>query len=190
MEKLSTSELTLKIRECAQKMVHRGISALEELYDLTANRLLRYAFSLTKNKEDAEDAVQTAMVRMALKPRLLKTAEYPWSYFLRIVRNEAINLSRKKMRLQFLTSLTEFGKEDPSHHEVDHIKQRVNSALEKLPMAQAEVVILKVWEEMTFAEIAEVLGQSPNTIASRYRYALEKLSMYLHPYSEEVRYES
>lgn len=40
---------------------------------------------------------------------------------------------------------------------------------------------------MTFAEIGEVLGQSPNTAASRYRYALQKLSQHLHAVVEEVR---
>ena len=40
---------------------------------------------------------------------------------------------------------------------------------------------------MTFAEIAEVLGESPNTAASRYRYALQKLTQYLQPLADEVR---
>ena len=47
--------------------------------------------------------------------------------------------------------------------------------LRTLPKAQYEVVILKHWEELTFAEIADVLGKSQNTVASRYRYAMEKL---------------
>lgn len=171
-------------------MEHRGISALEELYDLTASRLLRYANSITNNKDDAEDAVQTAMVRLALKPQLLKNAEYPWAYFLRIVRNEAINITRKKMPAQILSSLWDLKKIEPADFETEHIKHHVTHALKKLPPVQSEVVILKVWEEMTFAEIAEVLGESPNTIASRYRYGIEKLSQYLQPYCEEVHYES
>jgi RNA polymerase sigma-70 factor, ECF subfamily len=60
----------------------------------------------------------------------------------------------------------------------------VRRALSKLPPTQAEVVVLKIWEEMTFAEIGEVLGQSPNTAASRYRYALQKLSQHLHTLAE------
>jgi RNA polymerase sigma-70 factor (ECF subfamily) len=38
------------------------------------------------------------------------------------------------------------------------------------------VVVLKIWEAMTFAQIAEVLEASPNTVASRYQYAIAKLS--------------
>jgi RNA polymerase sigma-70 factor (ECF subfamily) len=63
----------------------------------------------------------------------------------------------------------------------------VRLALDKLPPAQAEVVVLKIWEEMTFSEIGEVLGQSPNTAASRYRYALQKLAQHLYAVGPEVR---
>jgi RNA polymerase sigma-70 factor (ECF subfamily) len=58
--------------------------------------------------------------------------------------------------------------------------------LQKLPPAQSEVVVLKIWEGMTFAEIGEVLGESPNTAASRYRYALQKLTHFLQPLADEV----
>jgi RNA polymerase sigma-70 factor (ECF subfamily) len=49
-------------------------------------------------------------------------------------------------------------------------------ALRRLPPEQAEVVVLKIWEAMTFAEIGRILGASPNTVASRYQYAMAKLA--------------
>jgi DNA-directed RNA polymerase specialized sigma24 family protein len=51
----------------------------------------------------------------------------------------------------------------------------IQTALGELVPEQAEVVVLKLWEEMTFAEIADITGESPNTAASRYRYAIGKL---------------
>ena len=53
--------------------------------------------------------------------------------------------------------------------------QAIERAMAWLPAAQREVVYLKVWQDMTFAEIAELLGLSPNTAASMYRYGLAKL---------------
>ncbi|MFM7923664.1 MAG: RNA polymerase sigma factor, partial [Planctomycetaceae bacterium] len=53
--------------------------------------------------------------------------------------------------------------------------EQIRRILDSLPSEQSEVVILKHWEDLTFAEIAEVLGISQNTVASRYRYAMEKL---------------
>ena len=51
----------------------------------------------------------------------------------------------------------------------------LQSALASLPDEQREVVVLKIWGQLTFEEAAAVIGVSPNTAASRYRYALEKL---------------
>ena len=47
--------------------------------------------------------------------------------------------------------------------------------LEKLPPEQREVIVLKIWHEHTFEEIGELLQMSPNTVAGRYRYGMEKL---------------
>jgi len=58
-----------------------------------------------------------------------------------------------------------------------------------LPTEQSEVVVLKIWEAMTFSQIAEVLEISPSTVASRYRYGLEKLAATLHTTKAEVIYE-
>lgn len=59
--------------------------------------------------------------------------------------------------------------------------ESVRRILKSLPQSQYEVVILKHWENLTFAEIAEALDLSQNTVASRYRYAMEKLQRSLEP---------
>jgi RNA polymerase sigma-70 factor (ECF subfamily) len=57
----------------------------------------------------------------------------------------------------------------------------IASALAKLPAEHREVIVLKVYQDMTFPEIAEVTGVSANTATSRYRYALDKLRALLPP---------
>ena len=52
---------------------------------------------------------------------------------------------------------------------------RSERALRELPPDQREVVHLKAFEGMTFDEIAAFTNESINTVASRYRYAFEKL---------------
>jgi RNA polymerase sigma-70 factor, ECF subfamily len=51
----------------------------------------------------------------------------------------------------------------------------LQSALRMLPADQREVVVLRIWGQFTFEEAAAIIGISPNTAASRYRYGLEKL---------------
>jgi len=62
------------------------------------------------------------------------------------------------------------GAEDPRER-----GSRLERALAALPREQREVVALKIDGGLTFAQVAEVLGISPNTAASRYRYALGRL---------------
>lgn len=54
-------------------------------------------------------------------------------------------------------------------------RNHLEEAVVQLPCEQREVVVLKVWGGLTFAQIAEQLDLSAHTAASRYRYALSKL---------------
>jgi RNA polymerase sigma-70 factor (ECF subfamily) len=149
---------------------------------------VRFAMTLTRNQEDAEDALQTALLRISARPLLLAEAQYPWAYLLRVVRNEALNILRRRRDHADLSAARE--PRVPASRELEQrdARLRVHQAVERLPRNQAEVVVLKIWEEMTFHEIAEVLGESPHTVASRYRYALQKLTRHLQPLAEEVLY--
>jgi RNA polymerase sigma-70 factor (ECF subfamily) len=59
--------------------------------------------------------------------------------------------------------------------------------LGELPPEQRAVVHLKLWEGLTFEQIAASLDLPPNTAASRYRYALDKLRDHLRPLYEEIK---
>jgi len=181
-----TSGFADQVRLCAEKLARDGVCALGGVYDVTASRLIRYATTLTRHRDDAEDALQAALVRIALRPRVLAEARYPWAYLLKITRNEALNIVRRRKPMRRLREEALSWSDYISVHGDDDVHRHVRRALRKLPTAQAEVVLLKIWEGMTFAEIGEILGQSPNTAASRYRYALQKLSQHLHVLAEEV----
>jgi RNA polymerase sigma-70 factor (ECF subfamily) len=97
-----------------------------------------------------------------------------------MVRNEALLVGRRRrQRSTFgdLSDLVTFCRVDELEREETH--RKVWSALRKLPPEQAAVVVLKIWEEMTFAQIGQILDTPPNTVASRYQYAIAKLSRQL-----------
>ena len=52
---------------------------------------------------------------------------------------------------------------------------RAMAALAALPREQREVIVLKLWNGLTFEAIARLFDLSPNTVAGRYRYGLSKL---------------
>lgn len=164
-----------------------GVDVLGGLFDLTAQRLVRFAAALTRHQQDAEDAVQAALTRLALQPKRLAGMERPWAYMLRMVRNEVLAGVRRNQRHRAAGELTDHITHCPvDEAEREESHQAVWAALRTLPPEQAEVVVLKIWEGMTFAQIGEVLELSPHTAASRYQYAMTKLTARLAPQREAL----
>ena len=64
---------------------------------------------------------------------------------------------------------------EPAFDLEDDSQRALVAAIDLLPDEQREVLVMKIWNELTFAEIAGALGISQNTAASRYRYALAAL---------------
>ncbi len=176
-----------RVGQRANTLAELGVESLGALYDLTARRLVRYAVTLTRNQHDAEDAVQAALVRVADRPKLLATAKCSWAYLLRMVRNETLMILRKKKRCTLVGNLTDLlTRRLVDEVELEDTHRAVWKALRLLPIEQAEVVVLKIWEEMSFARIGEILEISQNTAASRYQYAIQKLSRQLAPVRSEA----
>lgn len=151
---------------------------LEALFDRHADALYRHALVLVRNGPDAEDVVQNVFAKLAqqLDRRAVGTAIGDFEAYLHTsVRNESRSLLRRRkprsdQRLDLLVA-----KNGASPEEVD----RVQVALSRLPAEQCEVVMLHVYENLSFKRIGELLEISPDTAASRYRYAREKLREFL-----------
>jgi RNA polymerase sigma-70 factor, ECF subfamily len=171
------SDFSRQVRECTDRLSAVGIGALGLLFDLTSQRLVRFATALTRHQHDAEDAVQTTLVRLARQPQSLTRADCPWAYLLRMVRNEALLIARRKQRSMTSSDLGDLVTQCPvDEAEREESHRAVWVAMRSLPQEQAEVVVLKIWEGLTFSQIGDVLTISPNTAASRYQYAMIKLT--------------
>jgi RNA polymerase sigma-70 factor (ECF subfamily) len=166
-----------RIRELARQLEDSGAAALSSLYDECVDRLLRLAVTITRNQHDAEDAIQAAMMKVAAAPKRLSNADRPWHYLLTMARNEAIVVLRKRKKHFPIFNIRDL----LTRRSVDTVEQEethraVWVALRRLPPEQSSVIVLKIWEGLTFAEIASVVDVSPSTAASRYRYGIAKLS--------------
>lgn len=182
-----SSTFSERITICVERLTESGVAALGGLFDLSSQRLVRYATTITRNQHDAEDAVQATLVLVAKNLRRFCRAEQPWPYLLRMVRNEALQITRRKKRLTLSENLTDLAtRRLVDELEMEEAYRAVWGALRSLPTEQAEVVVLKTWEEMTFAQIAEILQVSPDTVASRHRYAMQKLTLKLSPTAGRV----
>lgn len=147
------------------------------LYDTHGASLYRYAVMLLADRAAAEDAVQQVFASLTRhgNAAALDNEEH---YLRRAVRNECYSLLRRRKKDLLVHSAAPL-LEPVAGREVS-IEERLtlDRAIRTLPIEQREVLHLRAFEGMTFQEIAEAAGESINTIASRYRYAIDKLREY------------
>jgi RNA polymerase sigma-70 factor (ECF subfamily) len=156
---------------------------LEELYDRHGPALWAYARLLSGSGVEAEDAVQNCFARLAEHPERLAAADDPRSYLFTVLRNEALRLRSRWRRWRHgdrAAGTVPVAGQAPGGAEQAEEAERLRRAVMDLPGEQREVVFLKVWQEMTFAEVARLLNIPANTAASRYRYGMEKLRARIH----------
>lgn len=167
-------------------------AALELLYDAFAHSLLAFLLSRLRNRADAEDALQHLFLDLARRPRQLLDARNlePWLF------TKARNLSTDRIRARTREAghasalesgpLPDWMDLAPRSAPATADDAALAAAVDRLPEDQREVVVLKAFTGLTFADIATRLGVSLNTAASRWRYALEKLRAHL---AGEARHE-
>jgi len=147
-------------------------------------RLLLCARQWTRSAADAEDVVQEAFVRYWRHQRGLPGN--PVALLLTSIRRAALDLARREGRRNARELAAESGEDGAEFYFErlpggDERHLALESALARLPAAQREVLVLKLWGELTFEEIGCQLAISPHTAASRYRYALGALRKELSP---------
>lgn len=140
------------------------------LYETHGRALLAYASTLLRNPSAAEDVLHQVFLNL-LRGRTSIAGE-PAAYLFRAVRNGALNHIRGQAREADLDDASVWLESPDGSRETSIALQ---SALRALPAAQREVIVLHIWGQLTFEEAAAVIGISPNTAASRYRYGLAKL---------------
>jgi len=146
----------------------------ETLYRTKAPQLILYGRALGLSHGEAEDVVQETFVALIQRQC---PPELPEHYCLRSFRNRALNFRRSLWRrltreLESVRWFEHSTTESPAERAAMH-------GLAALPQEQREVIVLKIWHQHTFEEIGELLGVSPNTVAGRYRYGLQKLRTFL-----------
>lgn len=142
----------------------------EALYESQAAALVLYGRALGLSHSEAEDVLQETFMALLHLPQ---PPEAPSHYCLRAYRNRALNCRRSLWR-RLLRELEAHRWFEPSSRHT-RWERAAMRALGRLPQAQREVIVLKIWHGYTFHEIAELLDTSPNTVAGRYRYGLAKL---------------
>ena len=136
--------------------------------------LVLFARQFVRQLPDAEDIVQEAFVRFWRKQHDIANRGLLYA----AVRSIALDFLRRDSRRarRESTAVSEMDQTVQPLFEIEDESQRaLVAALDLLPNEQREVLVMKIWNDLTFAEIGAALEISQNTAASRYRYALASL---------------
>ncbi|WP_028635840.1 SigE family RNA polymerase sigma factor [Nocardioides sp. URHA0032] len=146
-----------------------GPDSFEEYVAARRAALLRTAYLLTGHREDAEDLVQVALVKVV--PTWSRIADDPEPYVRKVLVHESVSRwRRRRWREVHTDQVPDAPVEAPA---ADRIA--LQRALARLAPRQRAVIVLRYYEDLTEAETARVLGVSVGTVKSQARDALARL---------------
>ena len=163
--------------------------SLERLLPRLTRRMFRTAHGVLGRREDAEDVTQEALVVLARTLGELRQPDAVAAYADRIVLRMALRQRQRRAQTEVRTEsiddhdrVVHLEASEPRGDDELALRQRVERALElldRLPSAQAEVILMRFVEGYTAAEVAAAEGVSVHTINSRVRLAKQRLERFL-----------
>jgi len=150
---------------------HRTEQDWNDWLAANAARFLLFARQQTRCGQDAEDVLQEALVE-AWK-RVGGQPDNALVYA--TIRRRAIDLGRRSQRREAREQASEPPQFLINHPDDEDTTRLLEKELKRLPPQQREVLTLKFWGGLTFAEVAATLEIPQGTAASRYRMALDSL---------------
>jgi RNA polymerase sigma-70 factor (ECF subfamily) len=150
------------------------------------DQLFRFAFFRTGSLADAQDIVQDVFVTFFKNQQHPSNIRNVKHYLFKSISNACTDYQRKKKtHFESIDKINDskfLQEKDASHHllMIEEF-QRIEKLLQNVPYQQAEIIRLRVLDNLSFVEIAQLLVQPVTTVKSRFKYGIDKLKLVLHP---------
>lgn len=176
-------------RELIRKAKQGNLYPFEQLVKKYQKNMYRLAFRMTKDHDSADDLAQETFVKAFTSIGSFKEeySFYPWIF--KICMNLSINYLKKKKFTVSESELEPYKLEDKktagdpmSQLMKDELMDRIERSIDRLPPRFKAVFILKVYEELSYEQIAKSLNISVGTVMSRLFRARERLQKSLKDY--------
>lgn len=148
------------------------IEEVTALFESQQRQLYVAALAVTRERSSAEDAVQDALLAVA---SLSERPEQLDAYLFRTVRNKALHSVKQGRRFEHRANQSDFLDVEHCSEEQKILAAQVTQQLGELDENPRQVIIMKLFADLTFNEIAAITANSPNTVASWYRRGLQQL---------------
>ncbi len=163
-----------ELKKYIKKIKENDINGLEELYKQYHKKIYSIAFSIVKNKDEAEDIMQIIFTKIQQmdKSKLPSEKEMTWIYS--VTKNETLNFLKKKRGEISLDAIYEVKNKNDEIQEIEDIIE-FNRLISKLKPKEKEIVSLKIVGNFSFQEISEWLHEPIGTIKWRYYKSLRTI---------------
>ena len=151
-----------------------------EWYQAYKSGLYGYIYSLLGNRSDTEDVIQSSFSALVLFGEKIHAIRNPKAYIFQVARNEAMRLFKQRgtpvVSLELLPNDPSDGRRQDKLKEA---RDAIANALSLLPCEDREIIVLHVYEQLTFHEIAGVTGMFMAKVVTRYYRGLRRMKAFL-----------
>src|ERR1700730_4598426 len=148
-------------RENYRAAIHGDQEAFEMIIRTQSRELFAIAYGILQNREEAEDAVQDALVKACNSRRRVRDPEKLPAWLCMITRHRALDVFRRRRAVPLPSGVTEslVGETNSNTNTSDELLDRqLQSALTALPELHRSVLLLRYFEEMDYQSIEKLLG--------------------------------
>lgn len=158
--------------------------AYEQLFDRWYEPLCRYAFTILRDMDDAEDVVQKTFCKLWDQRENLSIKSSINSYLYRIVHNESLNTvhqktSHQEHNLNYISMMNEVDDSVVETITANDLQLSIDKALATLPPQCRRVFEMSRMDQLSYSEIAKELNISTNTVENHVSKALKILRVEL-----------
>lgn len=176
----------MKEQKSDKELVEEFLKGDEYSFNLIVHRyrekIYWHARRMTGDHYDADDVVQEVLIVLykKLKDFRFDSALYTWIY--RITATRSINFIKRKNLRRFLPLGPDVKRISDSNNDIvkdienKELLKKLDTVLQKLPVKQREVFILRNFDELSYEEIAEITGKSTGGLKANYFHALKKIN--------------
>ncbi len=169
------------------------LEAIASLYDSHINQVYRYALARLGNVQDAEDVAEEIILKMLNGLPAYQWRKVPFAaWLMRIAHNEVVSFTRRNGRRANDAELPEDlldgrGNNDPAENAERQLAlEDLRKAVELLPEAQREVIILRFAAGLSIADTARALGKQENNVKVLQHKGMQRLQVLMTPKYPEL----
>lgn len=161
-----------------KKCQNGDLTRFAEIYDFYINKIYNFIYYRTGHKEIAEDITSTVFLKAIKKINSFTVGSGTFSSWLYcIARNTVIDHYRTNKNGTDVNDLWSLGKEDNFIANIDNVFkiEEIREYLKNFSVPQREIIIMRIWDGLSYKEIAEITGRSEGSIKMNISRALKSI---------------